>query len=117
MPTTSNCVCDAPAERLHPDASSPTSHPEWYGRRWRRRRAAQLGAEPFCAMCLAEGVYTLATVADHIEPHRGDFEKFQHGELQSLCKPHHDREKQLIELGRPLLGVDEDGWPIARGDG
>jgi hypothetical protein len=61
-------------------------------------------------MCEAEGVYTPATVADHIEPHRGDPVKFA-GPLQSLCKRHHDRDKQLIEHGRPLLGVDDDGWP------
>jgi 5-methylcytosine-specific restriction endonuclease McrA len=86
--------------------------PWLYDRRWRKRRAAQLKAEPFCSMCLAEGVYTLADVADHIEPHRQDPVKFA-GPLQSLCKSHHDRDKQLIELGRPLLGVDADGWPIA----
>ena len=89
---------------------------QWYGTaRWKRRRASQLKREPFCCMCGADGVYTLATVADHIEPHRGDQVKFWQGELQSLCKAHHDRDKKLIEAGRPLLGVDADGWPISRG--
>src|SRR5579864_4331363 len=86
----------------------------WYNTaRWRRRRAEQLRAEPFCAMCLSySGVFQAATVADHREPHRGDPVKFWTGELQSLCKPHHDRDKKLIEAGRPLLGCDDDGWPI-----
>jgi 5-methylcytosine-specific restriction protein A len=86
--------------------------PNPYGRRWRKRRADQIRRYPFCKTCLELGVYTVATVADHIEPHRGDPVKFWHGALQSLCKPHHDRDKQLEEHGRPLLGVDEDGWPI-----
>jgi hypothetical protein len=80
-------------------------------RRWQIKRREQLRSEPFCSMCLATGVYVLATVADHVEPHRGDPGKFWNGALQSLCKPHHDRDKQLIELGIPLVGVDEDGWP------
>ena len=84
----------------------------WYStKRWKRRRREQLRAEPFCAFCLERGVYTAATVADHVEPHRGDPGLFWVGKLQSLCKPHHDREKQLIELGLPLVSVDEDGWP------
>jgi 5-methylcytosine-specific restriction protein A len=90
------------------------TRPNWYGRRWRKRRAAQLAAFPFCAMCLDERVFTVATVADHIEPHRFDPVKFWDGALQSLCKRHHDRDKQLLEAGTPLLGVDADGWPVAK---
>jgi hypothetical protein len=86
----------------------------WYGSaRWKRRRSEQLKSEPFCSMCLGQsGVFVLATVADHVVPHRGDARLFWHGRLQSLCKSHHDRDKQLAEHGRPLLGADEDGWPI-----
>ena len=87
----------------------------WYGTaRWKRRRLDQLRAEPFCAMCLDLGVYVAASVADHVEPHKGDPVKFWRGELQSLCPPHHDRDKKLAELGRPLLGCDADGWPLGR---
>lgn len=65
-------------------------------------------------MCLDyDGVYTPATVADHVEPHKGDREKFWTGELQSLCRTHHNRDKRLIEQGTPLLGVEADGWPVA----
>ncbi len=67
--------------------------------RWQARRAAQLKAEPLCAMCLKEQPprYTPATVADHIEPHRGDGEAFWSNPLQSLCSPHHDSVKQAEE--------------------
>src|SRR5882672_11440319 len=106
-------------ERSRPDLRSPEAlaYRSWYGTaRWKRRRRDQLRAEPFCAMCRDLQVYTLATVADHVEPHRGDPVKFWKGKLQSLCGPHHNRDKKLIELGRPLLGVDEDGWPVQTGD-
>lgn len=83
-----------------------------YGRRWRTRRAAQLRAEPFCAMCVRDGVYTAATVADHVEPHRGDALKFWTGKLQSLCAYHHDSHKARIEGGARIDGADADGWPI-----
>ncbi|HEY1878411.1 MAG TPA: hypothetical protein VGG68_00615 [Caulobacteraceae bacterium] len=74
-----------------------------------------MSAEPFCVMCLEQsGVYVIATVADHVKPHRGDERQFWFGRLQSLCVTHHNRDKQLIEHGRPLLGVDDDGWPIGR---
>jgi hypothetical protein len=71
-----------------------------YGlRRWRAKSKAQLAAEPLCRMCQAEGVVTAATVADHIEPHRGDPDQFWNGALQSLCAFHHNRDKQRAERG------------------
>ena len=41
--------------------------------------------EPLCARCLDIGRVTLATVADHIVAHGGDWKRFLLGELQSLC--------------------------------
>ncbi len=85
----------------------------WYKTgRWQRIRKAQLDREPLCRMCRDEGIAAPANVCDHIEPHRGDPAKFWHGPFQSLCKRHHDRDKQRIEKGgkpRPRIGVD--GWP------
>lgn len=70
----------------------------WYSlARWARKRAHQLTVEPWCRNCGAQGVWTPATVADHVEPHHGDFEKFWNGELQSLCAPCHDIDKQREE--------------------
>jgi hypothetical protein len=48
-------------------------------------------------MCLTQGKVTAATVADHITPHKGDYELFWHGPLQSLCAFHHNKTKQRIE--------------------
>lgn len=52
----------------------------------------QLVREPLCRMCTADGQVVPATTVDHIVPHRGDMALFWDvGNLQSLCKPHHDR--------------------------
>ena len=66
--------------------------------RWRKLRQTQLFKEPLCAMCKAQGRITEATVVDHIEPHRGDMDKFWHGPFQSLCKRCHDSHKQRFEM-------------------
>ena len=78
---------------------------------WKRRRALQLKAEPLCKMCLANGLVTPATVADHVEQHHKDWNKFVLGKLQSLCTECHNRTKRVIELRGYGLEVDDDGWP------
>ena len=65
---------------------------------WKVRRLHQLAREPWCAQCLADGVYTPATDADHIVPHRGDVHLFLTGALQSLCHRHHSA-KTAEEVG------------------
>lgn len=54
---------------------------------------------------------TPATIADHIEPHRGDVEKFWNGELQPLCGQCHSGTKQAMENDR-VMGFDVEGWPL-----
>ena len=46
---------------------------------------------PFCVKCYEEGHITMATVVDHIIPHRGDQKLFwDRGNWQSLCEHHHN---------------------------
>lgn len=84
--------------------------------RWRSRRMHQLADEPLCRTCAAAGRVTSATIADHVDPHRGDLVKFFEGELQSLCDQEpwrcHSKVKQRAErLGfSPAVGAD--GFPI-----
>lgn len=87
----------------------------WYSSaRWKAKRERQLSEHPLCKMCLAEGRATPATIADHRTPHRGDYDKFWNGDLDSLCKPHHDSDKQRIEAGKALKPrIGADGWPVA----
>jgi 5-methylcytosine-specific restriction enzyme A len=79
----------------------------------RKRRAHQLRhVQPLCEMCLARGQITSATVADHVEPHRGNWNKFRLGRLQSLCKQCHDSRKQSFEHRGYAPGVGLDGMPL-----
>ncbi|NHM07656.1 hypothetical protein G4D82_10515 [Flavobacterium sp. CYK-4] len=67
---------------------------DYNGRRWRKVRAQQLDLFPCCCDCEAEGITTVATVADH-EPQvkvliaRGD-DPYDMKWLMSRCKKHHD---------------------------
>ena len=75
-------------------------------------RPRQLAKEPFCRFCLQLGYEVIATVADHITPHRGDPDLFFTEELQSLCETCHNGVKQREELNGYNDMVGADGWPI-----
>ena len=94
------------------DAKRPSARQRGYTTEWEKARAAYLVEHPLCAMCEARGVYTSAKVVDHITPHKGDPVLFwDQANWQSLCTPHHNRDKQSAERGRRTpIGVD--GWPI-----
>lgn len=87
------------------------AHDRWYKTyRWQQVRKRQLDREPLCRICHPR--LTIATICDHIEPHRGDVEKFWSGPFQSLCKPCHDSTKQREEGGsKPRQRIGADGWP------
>lgn len=71
-----------------------------YDTRWKKARALFLKEHPLCVKCLQEGKITLATVVDHIVPHKGDYELFwDENNWQPLCKFHHDQ-KTAKEDGR-----------------
>ncbi|MCB5173657.1 HNH endonuclease [Microvirga lenta] len=84
-----------------------------YNTRWDKARKIYLQHNPLCVMCQKEGRVTPATVVDHIKPHKGDTALFWDIEdnWQSLCAPHHNRDKQREERGR-IQALGEDGWPI-----
>lgn len=102
------------------DTRSPEAqaYRKWYKTyRWQQRRKAHLDANPLCVNCAKHGRVTVATVADHIKPHKGDVELFWNGPLQSLCDADpwrcHSSIKQAEERGtkaKKPIGVD--GWPI-----
>lgn len=85
---------------------------KWYQlKAWRDRRRVQLAAHPLCERCLSEAKIVPATVANHMQPHRGDWNLFISGPLQSLCAPCHDKDVQEIESKGFSTAVAEDGWP------
>lgn len=57
---------------------------------WLGLRRQQLTLQPFCALCLCAGRYTLANEVDHVVPHRNDETLFYDPlNLQSLCHSCH----------------------------
>ena len=104
--------CNQMLDRLMDKTSTRTQWQHFYwSSSWLRRPKLQLKHEPLCRMCLAKGLVTPARVADHIEPHNGDWTKFRLGGLQSLCFDCHDRTKRRIELRGYSNEIDDDGWP------
>jgi len=82
---------------------------------WRKTREAQLRDHPLCRMHLELGQTVVATIADHIVPHKGDLGRFfDRGNLQSLCKPCHDNHKQAQDRHADglLRGAGLDGRPL-----
>lgn len=87
------------------------SDPRYNTTRWRKIRVRQLRHHPFCCFCTDAGRVSIATVADHRTPHRGDAVLFwDTGNLQSLCAPCHSSTKQAQENVTDATG--EDGWPV-----
>ena len=78
---------------------------------WQQRRREQLRRFPLCCFCERAGLITAASVADHIQPHRGDLKLFA-GPLQSLCPTCHSGRKQQLEKSGHVRGCDEAGLPL-----
>lgn len=91
----------------------------WYKTaKWQRIRRLFLASNPLCEFCLLRGVVSVATVADHKEPHKGDALKFWTGELTALCAPCHNSIKQRFEkTGVMQLGFDVNGRPFTLNGG
>lgn len=90
----------------------PSARQRGYGTAWEKARAGFLKSHPFCTMCEAEGRLTRAVVVDHTIPHKGDQSLFwDKGNWQSLCKPHHDGDKQSEERTGYSRRLGADGIP------
>jgi len=76
-------------------------------------RAAFLMAHPLCVMCRKAGHVRIATVVDHIKPHKGDEVLFwDMRNWQSLCETHHNASKQREEKSGHEIGSNVDGMPV-----
>lgn len=101
QPTRAREVSTQSVQMLNPDAwrEGLTTAQRGYGYRWQKYRADYLNKHPLCVHCQAEGKVVVATVLDHIEPHRGNMEVFwRKGNVQGLCAHHHG-----------LKGIEEGG--------
>lgn len=90
LPGTGFCQRHAHLSQRARDERRGTAASRGYGSRWQRERARFLKANPLCAHCYTEGKRTLASVVDHIVPHRGDYERmWDRDNWQPLCAHHH----------------------------
>jgi 5-methylcytosine-specific restriction enzyme A len=83
-----------------------------HSRRWNEHSRAFLRRHPLCRYCEELGRLTIATVVDHIVPHKEDRALFWDSDnWQSLCKPCHDSVKQREEKTGARVGCDVAGIP------
>ena len=81
-----------------PEGQRGTAHERGYGHKWRKAREGWLRKHPLCVYCARDGYTNIATVVDHIVPHKGDMKLFwDNTNWQSLCAPHHNGEKKREE--------------------
>lgn len=82
------------AQRQRENANRDKAVTALYGAAWRKARAHFLRAHPLCmcADCARDSLLTVASVVDHVRPHRGDVRLFwDQANWQALSKPCHDR--------------------------
>lgn len=76
----------------------PSAAKRGYGGKWQKARAGYLRKHPLCVMCTEAGRTTLATVVDHIVPHKGDKALFwDSSNWQALCSECHNSQKRRQE--------------------
>lgn len=85
--------CDEHKNKLRKefDNKRGNSAQRGYDHRWRKYRKMYLAHHPLCVDCKKNNRISLATVVDHIVPHKGDYElMWDVNNHQALCKPCHD---------------------------
>lgn len=83
---------------------------------WLNLRKIRLEIEPLCRRCKLRGRLVIATVVDHVKPHKGDRKLFFDIEnTQSLCRLCHDASKQAEEHRGHAIGNTPDGRPVDPG--
>ncbi len=97
----SRCACQLKryAERkARHDQRRPSARERGYDKKWDFERKAYLRSHPYCRKCKERGVRVLASLVDHIIPHKGDKVLFwSKGNWQSLCVHCHSSHKQREE--------------------
>lgn len=82
------------------DRNRGTASQRGYDNRWQKYRKSFLEQHPLCVMCEREGDIKVATVVDHIIPHKGNQELFWDWENhQQLCEFHHNQKTASEDMG------------------
>lgn len=90
----------------------PKTAARGYGGKWQSARKGYLVHHPYCVLCKERGRTVIATVIDHILPHRGDMTLFWdvQGNWRALCKSCHDQKTANEDSHRGTDGK----WGSAR---
>ena len=82
------------------DAERKNATERGYTYKWRKASKKFLEQHPLCVRCEAKGIVRLATVVDHIKPHKGNQKLFWDvNNWQPLCKQCHDRKTATEDSG------------------
>jgi 5-methylcytosine-specific restriction protein A len=85
------CAEHKQAEARRYDQRRGSAAQRGYGRDWQRYRVSFLAEHPWCVECLKQGIHTVATIVDHVKPHKGDMVLFWDvNNHQSLCEHCHN---------------------------
>ena len=88
---TQSTFCPAHAGQSDIELLRGSAAQRGYNARWRKARLIWLGSHQMCAVCLSRGIRRIATIVDHIVPHRGNTDIFwDQSNWQSLCRECHD---------------------------
>lgn len=97
VPAGVRCQCQLKQDRARKrrfDQKRPSARERGYTTEWDKARRDYLHHNPYCRF----GCGRLATVVDHIIPHKGNPRLFwDRANWQPLCTPCHSREKQRQE--------------------
>ncbi|MDX7988869.1 HNH endonuclease [Xenorhabdus sp. 12] len=79
--------------RRQQDKQRGTRTQRGYSNQWGRYRLHYLKANPLCVHCLPQGIYTPASIVDHIIPIQGDTDVlfWPASNHQALCQTCHNR--------------------------
>lgn len=92
------------------DRRRPTAAQRGYDSRWQKSSRGFLAKHPLCAPCQRKGRVTLATLVDHVRPHRGDKVLFwDRANWEPSCTPCHSSDKQREERREAAAAQGEGG--------
>ena len=81
-----------PEHKKQDDKRRGSASQRGYDAKWRKARETYLRQHPLCVYCMKDGKVMVATVVDHIKPHKGNRALFwDRQNWQALCKQHHDQ--------------------------
>ena len=108
---------EEPAKRQPWTKERRSAYQRGYTRKWQKARAWYLLEHPLCVTCEQQGRLIPATQVDHVQPHKGDMDRFWDTDnWQGLCASchsvktnqeiagEHDPDAHVVICGQPGVG-------------